>query len=57
MYCMGEIDFQVIPTNVVRALGLFKRSAQAATPQAQATIGALISRACLGFWKRIQSRE
>ena len=28
LYCMGEIDFQVIPTNVQRALDLFKRSAK-----------------------------
>ena len=41
MYCMGEIDFQVIPTNVPRALDLFKKAADAGYPQAQATIGAL----------------
>ena len=41
MYCMGEIDFQVIPTNVRRALDFFKKSAQLGYPQAQATIGAL----------------
>ena len=28
MYCMGEIDFQVIPTNVPRALEWFKKSAE-----------------------------
>ena len=41
MYCMGEIDFQVIPTNVPRALELFKKAADKGYPQAQATIGAL----------------
>jgi TPR repeat protein len=41
MYCMGEIDFQVIPTNVPRALDLFIKAADAGYPQAQATIGAL----------------
>ena len=41
MYCMGEIDFQVLPTNVSRALDLFQKSADAGYPQAQATIGAL----------------
>jgi len=41
MYCMGEIDFQVIPTNVPRALEWFQKSAEAGYPQAQATLGAL----------------
>ena len=44
LYCMGEIDFQVIPTNVQRALDLFKRSAEKGFPQAKATIGALYLR-------------
>ena len=52
MYCMGEIDFQVIPTNVVRALGLFKRSAQAGYPQAQATIGALYLKGLPGLLEK-----
>lgn len=41
MYCMGEIDFQVIPTNVRRALEFFKKSADLGYPPAQATIGTL----------------
>ena len=41
MYCMGEIDFQVIPTNVPRALEWFKKSSDGGYPQAQATLGAL----------------
>ena len=41
MYCMGEIDFQVIPTNVRRALEFFKKSAELGYPPAQATIGTL----------------
>ena len=44
MYCMGEIDFQVIPTNLQKALSLFMRSADLGYPQAQATIGALYLR-------------
>lgn len=44
MYCMGEIDFQVIPTNIQKALSLFMRSAELGYPQAQATIGALYLR-------------
>ena len=32
MYCMGEIDFQVIPTNVNKALSLFVRSADLGYP-------------------------
>ena len=42
MYCMGEIDFQVLPTNVRRAvLDFFKKSAEIGYPPAQATIGTL----------------
>lgn len=41
MYCMGEIDFQVIPTNVRRAIDFFKKSAEIGYPPAQATIGTL----------------
>lgn len=41
MYCMGEILFQVRPTNIPRALKWFKQSADANYPQAQATLGAL----------------
>lgn len=52
MYCMGEIDFQVIPTNVHRALDLFKRSAERGYPQAQATIGALYLRGLPGLLKQ-----
>ena len=52
MYCMGEIDFQVIPTNVMRALGLFKRSAEAGYPQAQATIGALYLKGLPGLLEK-----
>ncbi len=52
MYCMGEIDFQVIPTNVKRALDLFIRSAEAGYPQAQATIGALYLRGLPNLLKR-----
>ncbi len=52
MYCMGEIDFQVIPTNVPRALDLFKKSAEAGYPQAQATIGALYLKGLPGLLDR-----
>lgn len=52
MYCMGEIDFQVIPTNVVRALGLFKRSAESGYPQAQATFGALCLKGLPGLLEK-----
>jgi TPR repeat protein len=52
MYCMGEIDFQVIPTNVVRALDQFKKSAELGYPQAQATIGTLYLKGLPGFLKR-----
>lgn len=52
MYCMGEIDFQVIPTNVPRALDLFKKAADAGYPQAQATIGALYLKGLPGLLER-----
>jgi uncharacterized protein len=52
MYCMGEIDFQVLPTNVPRALDLFKKSADAGYPQAQATIGALYLKGLPGLLER-----
>ena len=52
MYCMGEIDFQVIPTNLPRALGLFKRSAEQGYPQAQATIGTLYLKGLPGLLKK-----
>ena len=52
MYCMGEIDFQVLPTNVPRALDLFQKSADAGYPQAQATIGALYLKGLPGLLKR-----
>jgi TPR repeat protein len=49
MYCMGEIDFQVIPTNVPRALDWFLKSADAGYPQSQATIGALFLKGLPGL--------
>ena len=52
MYCMGEIDFQVIPTNVPRAINLFIRSAELGYPQAKATIGALYLRGLPGLLER-----
>jgi len=52
MYCMGEIDFQVLPTNVSRALDLFHKSADAGYPQAQATIGALYLKGLPGLLER-----
>ena len=52
MYCMGEIDFQVVPTNVKKALQLFIRSADLGYPQAQATIGALYLRGLPGLLER-----
>ena len=52
MYCMGEIDFQVQETNVVRALGLFKRSAESGYPQAQATFGALCLKGLPGLLEK-----
>ena len=56
MYCMGEIDFQVIPTNVHRALDLFQRSADNGYPQAQATIGALYLKGLPGLLKQDSSK-
>jgi TPR repeat protein len=52
MYCMGEIDFQVLPTNVSRALDWFQKSADAGYPQAQATIGALYLKGLPGILDR-----
>ena len=52
MYCMGEIDFQVMPTNVPKALELFQKSAEAGYPQAQATIGALYLKGLPGLLER-----
>ncbi|MDG1174086.1 MAG: tetratricopeptide repeat protein, partial [Opitutales bacterium] len=52
MYCMGEINFQVIPTDVRRALDLFQKSADAGYPQAQATIGALYLKGLPGLLER-----
>jgi TPR repeat protein len=52
MYCMGEIDFQVLPTNVPRALDLFQKSSDAGYPQAQATIGALYLKGLPGLLDR-----
>ena len=58
MYCMGEIDFQVIPTNVPRALDWFKKSAEMGYPQAQATVGALYLKGfTMVYWKRMKKRE
>ena len=52
MYCMGEIDFQVIPTNVPRALEWFKKSSDGGYPQAQATLGALYLKGLPGLLPR-----
>ena len=52
MYCMGEINFQVIPTDVKRALERFKKSAELGYPQAQATIGTLYLKGLPGLLKR-----
>jgi len=52
MYCMGEIDFQVIPTNVPRALDWFKKSAEMGYPQAQATVGALYLKGLPGLLEK-----
>ena len=41
LFCMGEIDFQVIPTNVPRAVEHFRKSAEGGFPLAQATLGSL----------------
>ena len=52
MYCMAEIDFQVIRTDVNKALDLFMHSADLGYPQAQATIGALYLRGLPGLLDR-----
>ena len=49
MYCMGEIDFQVIPTHINRALGWFEKSANAGYAQSQATYGALLLKGLPGI--------
>jgi TPR repeat protein len=41
LFCMGEIDFQVIPTNIPRAIDHFRKSAELGFPLAQATLGSL----------------
>ena len=41
LFCMGEIDFQLIPTNVPRAVKNFRKSAEKGFPLAQATLGSL----------------
>lgn len=41
LFCMGEIYFQVIPTNIPRAVEHFRKSAEAGFPLAQATLGSL----------------
>ncbi len=41
LFCMGEIDFQLIPTNVPRAVENFRKSAEKGFPLAQATLGSL----------------
>lgn len=56
MYCMGEIDFQVLPTNISRALDLFQKAADAGYPQAQATIGALLLKGLPGVLDRDPER-
>ncbi|MEC7800880.1 MAG: SEL1-like repeat protein [Verrucomicrobiota bacterium] len=52
MYCMGEIDFQVIPTNVPRALEWFKKSAELGYSQAQATLGAFYLKGLPGLLEK-----
>ncbi len=52
MYCMGEIDFQVIPTHIPRALGWFEKSADAGYAQSQATYGALLLKGLPGLLKK-----
>ncbi len=52
MYCMGEIDFQVIPTNVKRAIEFFKGSAEMGYPPAQATIGTLYLKGLPGLLEK-----
>ncbi len=41
LFCMGEIDFQVIPTSIPRAVEHFRKSAELGFPLAQATLGSL----------------
>ncbi len=41
LYCLGEISFQVIPTNISQALEYFHKSAELGFPLAKATLGAL----------------
>ena len=41
LYCLGEINMLVVPTNMSRAIDFFKRSAELRYPLAQATLGAL----------------
>ena len=52
MYCMGEIDFQVIPTNIPKALNWFRKSAELNYSQAQATLGALYLKGLPGLLPR-----
>jgi len=52
MYCMGEIDFQVMPTNTNRALEFFQKAADAGYPQAQATMGTLLLKGLPGLLDR-----
>lgn len=52
MYCMGEIDFQVIPTNIPRALELFEKSAELGFPQAQGTLGGLYLKGLPGILEK-----
>ena len=52
MYCMGEIDFQVKPTNISRALDYFQKSADTGFPQAQATLGSLYLKGLPGILSR-----
>ena len=48
-YALGEVLFQVIPTDVPRALELFKESANLGFAQAQATLGGLHFRGLPGI--------
>lgn len=41
LFCMGEIDFQVKPINLPRAVEHFRKSAEVGFPLAQATLGSL----------------
>ena len=49
---MGEIDFQVIPTNIPKALNWFRKSAELNYSQAQATLGALYLKGLPGLLPR-----